>query len=106
MPVAFLARHGTDHTLSPSEVPGRANIAALRKLGVRSIVAFSAVGSLKEEVKPEDFVVVDGGVDWTRGKREPSFFGEGVVGTFFNPVTFCLPSTNDPHRSHTHGRPL
>ena len=57
--IAFLARHGAHHELNPSEIPVRANIAALRKLGVRCIIAFSAAGSLAEEVKPRDFVVPD-----------------------------------------------
>lgn len=65
--IAFLARHGIHHQLAPHEIPNQANIAALRKLGVRCVVAFSAVGSLKEEVKPRDFVVVDQVIDWTRG---------------------------------------
>ncbi|KAL9633630.1 MAG: hypothetical protein Q9204_003321, partial [Flavoplaca sp. TL-2023a] len=65
--IAFLARHGLHHQLVPHEIPNQANIAALRKLGVRCVVAFSAVGSLKEEVKPRDFVVVDQLIDWTRG---------------------------------------
>lgn len=65
--IAFLARHGLHHQLAPHEIPNQANIAALRKLGVRCVVAFSAVGSLREEVKPRDFVVVDQVIDWTRG---------------------------------------
>lgn len=68
--IAFLARHGLHHQLAPHEIPNQANIAALRKLGVRCVVAFSAVGSLKEEVKPRDFVVVDQIIDWTRGVSE------------------------------------
>ena len=69
--LAFLARHGLHHQLAPHEIPNQANIAALRKLGVRCVVAFSAVGSLKEEVKPRDFVVVDQLIDWTRGVSLP-----------------------------------
>lgn len=65
--IAFLARHGLHHQLAPHEIPNQANIAALRKLGIRCVVGFSAVGSLKEEVKPRDFVVVDQLIDWTRG---------------------------------------
>lgn len=76
--VAFLARHGAHHQYAPHEVPFRANVAALRKLGVRCVVGFSAVGSLKEEVKPRDFLVVDQLVDWTRGVSFPSLIrGEG-----------------------------
>ena len=67
--VAFLARHGATHQYAPHEVPSRANIAALRKLGVRCVLAFSAVGSLKEEVRPRDFVVPDQVIDRTKGVR-------------------------------------
>lgn len=72
--VAFLSRHGLHHQYAPHEVPSRANIAALRKIGVRCLVAFSAVGSLREEVKPRDFVVPDGVVDRTKGVRPWTFF--------------------------------
>lgn len=65
--VAFLSRHGLNHEFAPHEVNSRANIAALRKIGVRSIIAFSAVGSLKEEVRPQDFVVPDQVIDRTKG---------------------------------------
>ncbi|KAL8955577.1 MAG: hypothetical protein Q9193_006628, partial [Seirophora villosa] len=78
--IAFLARHGLHHQLAPHEIPNQANIAALRKIGVRCVVAFSAVGSLKEEVKPRDFVVVDQVIDWTRGVRPWTFFEGGMVG--------------------------
>ncbi|KAL8939486.1 MAG: hypothetical protein Q9211_002717 [Gyalolechia sp. 1 TL-2023] len=78
--IAFLARHGIHHQLAPHEIPNQANIAALRKLGIRCVVAFSAVGSLKEEVKPRDFVVVDQIIDWTRGVRPWTFFEGGMVG--------------------------
>ncbi|KAI5807962.1 S-methyl-5'-thioadenosine phosphorylase [Peziza echinospora] len=79
-PIAFLSRHGLHHNLLPTEVPGRANIAALRSLGVRSIIAFSAVGSLRLEIRPRDFVVPDQVIDRTRGFRPDTFFGNGVVG--------------------------
>lgn len=75
--MAFLARHGPGHTISPSTVPSRANIAALKSLGVRAIVAFSAVGSLREEIKPGDFVLPDQIIDRTKGVRPASFF-EGL----------------------------
>ncbi|KAI4129922.1 MAG: hypothetical protein LQ338_002007 [Usnochroma carphineum] len=78
--IAFLARHGLFHQLAPHEIPNQANIAALRKLGVRCVVAFSAVGSLQEEVKPRDFVIVDQVIDWTRGVRPWTFFEGGMVG--------------------------
>ncbi|KAL8870578.1 MAG: hypothetical protein Q9174_003410 [Haloplaca sp. 1 TL-2023] len=78
--IAFLARHGLHHQLAPHEIPNQANIAALRKLGVRCIIAFSAVGSLKENVKPRDFVVPDQVIDWTKGVRPWTFFEGGMVG--------------------------
>jgi 5'-methylthioadenosine phosphorylase len=67
-PIAFLSRHGLHHQYAPHEVPNRANIAALRSLGVRTIIAFSAVGSLREEIKPRDFVVPDQVIDRTKGR--------------------------------------
>ncbi|KAK6599188.1 5 -methylthioadenosine phosphorylase [Botrytis cinerea] len=79
-PVAFLSRHGTHHELAPHEIPNRANIAALRSIGVRTIIAFSAVGSLREEIKPRDFVVPDQVIDRTKGVRPFTFFEKGVVG--------------------------
>ncbi|KFA68217.1 hypothetical protein S40285_01594 [Stachybotrys chlorohalonatus IBT 40285] len=78
--IAFLARHGLHHQFAPHEVPNRANIAALRHIGVRSIIAFSAVGSLQEEIKPMDFVVPDQVIDRTKGIRPFTFFEGGVVG--------------------------
>lgn len=80
MPIAFLSRHGLHHELAPHEVPSRANIAALRSIGVRTIVAFSAVGSLREELKPCDFVVPDQIIDRTKGLRPFTFFEGGMVG--------------------------
>ena len=79
IPVAFLARHGIYHELAPHEVPSRANIAALRSIGVRCIIAFSAVGSLAEAVKPRDFVVPDQVIDRTKGIRPFTFFEGGFV---------------------------
>jgi len=79
IPIAFLARHGLHHALAPHEVPSRANIAALRHIGVRCIIAFSAAGSLAEQVKPRDFVVPDQVIDRTKGVRPWTFFEDGVV---------------------------
>lgn len=78
VPVAFLARHGRGHRLIPSEVPYRANIHALRQLGVRYILSLSAVGSLREEVQPLDMLIPDQFIDLTR-KRDNTFFGDGAV---------------------------
>jgi 5'-methylthioadenosine phosphorylase len=78
--VAFLARHGIHHQLAPHEIPNRANIAALRSIGVRTVVAFSAVGSLQEEIKPMDFVLPDQVIDRTKGIRPFTFYEGGIVG--------------------------
>ncbi|ETN39511.1 methylthioadenosine phosphorylase [Cyphellophora europaea CBS 101466] len=78
LPVAFLSRHGLNHEFSPADVPNRANIAALRHIGVRCIVSFSAAGSLREEIRPRDFVVPDQIIDRTWG-RSNSFFEQGLV---------------------------
>ncbi|KAI1792609.1 Methylthioadenosine phosphorylase [Ganoderma leucocontextum] len=78
--VAFLARHGVGHSIPPSAVPSRANIAALKSLGVRAVLAFSAVGSLREDLAPGDFVLPDQIIDRTKGVRPASFFeGTSVV---------------------------
>ncbi len=77
--IAFLPRHGRGHFLSPSEIPNLANIAALKLLGVEEILAFSSVGSLKEKIAPKDFVLPNQIIDRTKGIRESSFFGKGVV---------------------------
>jgi len=76
--VAFLARHGRGHRISPTELNFRANIWAMKKLGVRFIVSLSAVGSLKEEHAPGEFVLADQFVDRTFA-RASTFFGEGLV---------------------------
>jgi 5'-methylthioadenosine phosphorylase len=85
--VAFLARHGRGHRISPSELNFRANIWGMKKLGVARIVSLSAVGSLKEEHKPLDFVLPDQFFDRTRG-RVSTFFGEGMVAhiSFAHPI--------------------
>jgi 5'-methylthioadenosine phosphorylase len=77
--IAFLARHGTGHTISPSAVNGRANIAALKSLGARGILAFSAVGSLREEIPPGDFCLPSQIIDRTKGIRVASFFTGNIV---------------------------
>ena len=85
--VAFLARHGRGHRISPSELNFRANIYGMKSLGVERILSLSAVGSLKEEHKPLDFVIPDQFFDRTRG-RISTFFGEGLVAhvSFADPV--------------------
>ncbi|MEB3343025.1 S-methyl-5'-thioadenosine phosphorylase [Okeania sp.] len=85
--VAFLPRHDRNHALLPSELPFRANIYGMKSLGVEYLISASAVGSLKEEVKPLDLVVVDQFIDRTKS-RVSTFFGEGIVAhiTFENPT--------------------
>jgi len=76
--VAFLARHGRNHHLLPSELPFRANIYAMKSLGVEYLISASAVGSLKEEVKPMDMVLPDQYIDRTKN-RTSTFFGNGIA---------------------------
>jgi 5'-methylthioadenosine phosphorylase len=76
----FLPRHGIGHHITPSEVNYRANIYALKALGVDTIVSISAVGSLQEQYAPRDFVLPDQFIDWTKGLRKRTFFDEGMVG--------------------------
>jgi len=85
--VAFLARHGRGHRILPTELNFRANIYAMKMLGVERILSVSAVGSLKEEHKPTDFVIPDQFIDRTFA-RIGTFFGEGIVGhvAFGDPV--------------------
>jgi 5'-methylthioadenosine phosphorylase len=92
--VAFLARHGRGHRLLPSELNFRANIYAMKKLGVERILSVSAVGSLKEEHKPTDFVIPDQFIDRTT-RRVSTFFGDGVVAhvTFGDPVCGVVAKT-------------
>ena len=78
VPMAFLPRHGRGHVHSPSDVNFRANIDALKRLGCTDVVAVSAVGSLRQDFKPGDFVIVDQYIDRTFA-REKSFFGAGCV---------------------------
>jgi 5'-methylthioadenosine phosphorylase len=88
MRVAFLARHGIGHHITPSEVPYRANIYALKSLGVQRIISISACGSLKEELPPGHIVIPDQVYDNTHG-RARSFFGEGLVAHISVADPFC-----------------
>jgi 5'-methylthioadenosine phosphorylase len=76
--MAFLPRHGRGHVHAPSDIPYRANIDALKRLGVTDVISVSACGSFREEMAPGDFVIVDQFIDRTRG-RVSSFFGSGCV---------------------------
>lgn len=78
-PIAFLARHGVNHQYTPTDIPARANIAALKRIGVRAIVSFSAVGSLQESIKPRDFSLPNQIIDRTKGLRPSSFFESGFA---------------------------
>ena len=78
VPLAFLPRHGRGHVHSPTTVPYRANIDALKRLGVTDVISVSACGSFREEMAPGDFVIVDQFIDRTFA-REKSFFGTGCV---------------------------
>lgn len=80
--IAFLSRHGRGHIYNPSEVPYRSNIAALKSLGVEHIISFSAVGSLKEEIQPRDFVLPSQIIDRTKGIRPHTFYENGIVAHF------------------------
>jgi len=86
--VAFLPRHGRGHRILPTEVNSHANIYAMKLLGVEYIIAISACGSLKEEIKPRDFVLPDQLFDRTRLRR-PTFFGNGVVGHISFDEPYC-----------------
>ena len=88
MPIAFLPRHGRGHRISPTKLPVRANIYALKTLGVERIISISAVGSLKEELKPLDLVVPDQIIDRTR-QRESTFFDDSVVAHIAFADPFC-----------------
>jgi len=87
--VAFIARHGRGHTLTPSEVPYRANIMALKMLGVQQVISISACGSLREDFAPGHIVVPDQVVDLTRLDRPNTFFGRGLVGHVSSADPFC-----------------
>jgi len=87
--IAFLPRHGRGHTLNPTEVPYRANIFALKTLGVRYIIAVSACGSLREDYAPGDIVVPEQLFDFTKGVRERSFFSGGLVAHLTLAQPFC-----------------
>ncbi len=90
--LAFLPRHGRGHFLPPHQVPWQANIAALKMLGVEEIVAFSAVGSLREELPPRDFILPNQIIDRTKGIRPSTYYEDGIVvhATFGDPFSDYL----------------
>jgi 5'-methylthioadenosine phosphorylase len=87
--VFFLPRHGRGHRFTPSEVNYRANIYAMKQLGVTHMLAVSAVGIMKESIQPGDMVIPDQIFDRTRGYRASSFFGDGIVGHVMFGDPFC-----------------
>ncbi|MBI4238027.1 MAG: S-methyl-5'-thioadenosine phosphorylase [Deltaproteobacteria bacterium] len=91
VPVAFLARHGRHHAISPSEINFRANMWALKSLGVEQIVSVSAVGSMKEAIQPGHLVLIDQFIDRTQS-RPSTFFHDGIVGhvSFADPICGTL----------------
>jgi 5'-methylthioadenosine phosphorylase len=96
--VAFLARHGIGHFHSPSEVNYRANIYALKSIGVDQVVSISACGSLREDYSPGQIVIPDQIFDFTH-KRQRSFFGEGVVVHVSAPDPFCPNLSNNLYQA-------
>ncbi len=92
-PIAFLARHGIGHWISPSEINYRANIFALKMLGVQRIVSISACGSLRRDYVPGEIVIPDQVFDYTH-KRSRSFFGDGVVAHISVADPFCPDLSN------------
>lgn len=92
--VAFLPRHGSHHQILPSEINFRANIWALKSIGVRQVISVSAVGSLREEIRPGDLALPNQYFDWTRGKRAGSFFGSGLVAHVSTAQPTCSTLTN------------
>lgn len=87
--IAFLPRHGKNHQSLPSEINFRANIWALKSVGVRRIISVSAVGSLREEIRPGDIAVPNQYFDWTKGRRIGTFFGNGMVGHISSAKPTC-----------------
>jgi 5'-methylthioadenosine phosphorylase len=88
VPIAFLPRHGRGHRIMPSQIPVKANIYAMKKLGVERLISVSAVGSLRQEIRPLDLVVPDQLIDRTR-LRDNTFFGDGVVAHISLGAPFC-----------------
>ncbi len=92
--VTFLARHGLHHDLLPSEINFRANIWALKSVGARTVIGVSAVGSLREEIRPGDISLPSQYIDFTKGVRAASFFGRGIVAHISTAQPVCR-STSD-----------
>jgi 5'-methylthioadenosine phosphorylase len=91
--VAFLARHGLHHDLLPGEINFRANIWALKSVGVRTVIGVSAVGSLREEIRPGDISLPSQYLDFTKGQRAATFFGRGMVAHISTAQPVCRTTT-------------
>jgi 5'-methylthioadenosine phosphorylase len=91
--VAFLARHGLHHDLLPGEINFRANIWALKSVGVRTVIGVSAVGSLREEIRPGDISLPSQYLDFTKGQRATTFFGRGMVAHISTAQPVCAATT-------------
>ncbi len=89
VPTAFLPRHGEGHHISPSELPARANVWAMKSLGVTHLLSVSAVGSLREKLAPRDVVIPDQILDRTKGIRPATFFGDGLVAHIAFAEPYC-----------------
>lgn len=100
--IAFLARHGIGHRISPSEINFRANIFALKSLGVERVISVSACGSLREDYTPGDIVIPDGLFDFTKGTREQTFFTGGLVAHIGVPQPFCPALSMDLYEAVVH----
>lgn len=96
--IAFLARHGIGHTISPSELPSRANIYALKSIGVERIVGISACGSLREDYAPGNIVIPDQLFDFTRDRKR-TFFEDGMVAHISIPDPFCPDLSEQVYRA-------
>lgn len=89
--IFFLPRHGKDHSLLPGEIPYRSNIFAFKKLGVTHLISISAVGIMKEDIRPGDLVIPDQFIDQTKSRGNQTFFGNGLV----SHLTFAKPINQD-----------
>jgi 5'-methylthioadenosine phosphorylase len=97
--VAFLSRHGIGHHISPSEINFRANIYALKSLGVEQIISISACGSLREDYAPGDIVIPEGLFDFTKGIRKHTFFEEGMIAHVGVANPFCGRLSEQIHKA-------
>jgi 5'-methylthioadenosine phosphorylase len=97
--ILFLPRHGPGHELLPHEINYRANIYALKALGARRIISFSAAGSLRQQIKPGDLALVEQYFDHTRGHRTQSFFGQGVAAHVSTAKPVCGALNSDIQRA-------